>query len=146
MQRCDTKEQVIVEYDELAPCLICGNPVITASMGGLDICPNCDCGYFRNGKKISDDPHAIVYLVKHYAGIKDLIIPHVPTFQEVNNVATMLEARGTHLLVWELCKKYLELLPQLDMDLIKKQLSIEVKEGEISKAEMEKVLSGEVKG
>lgn len=36
-----------VEYDENAPCAICGEPVVEASMGGTDICPWCDCGYCR---------------------------------------------------------------------------------------------------
>ena len=40
-------EHVTVEYDELAPCRICGEPVIEASMGGTDVCPWCDCGRCR---------------------------------------------------------------------------------------------------
>lgn len=28
-----------VEYDENAPCIICGEPVVEASMGGTVICP-----------------------------------------------------------------------------------------------------------
>ena len=31
-------------YDPNAACRICGWPVINASVGGLDICPACDCG------------------------------------------------------------------------------------------------------
>jgi len=42
-----------VEYDENAPCRVCGLPVIEASMGGTDVCPWCDCGVFRNGDKFS---------------------------------------------------------------------------------------------
>jgi len=38
---------VDVEYDETAPCTICGEPVKAASMGGVDICPSCDCGKCR---------------------------------------------------------------------------------------------------
>jgi len=38
---------VQVEYDEKAPCKICGEPVGEASMGGTDICPACDCGHCR---------------------------------------------------------------------------------------------------
>lgn len=37
----------IVEYDENAPCIICGEPVVEASMGGTAICPSCDCGRCR---------------------------------------------------------------------------------------------------
>lgn len=36
-----------IEYDENAPCIICGEPVIGASMGGTVICPSCDCGKCR---------------------------------------------------------------------------------------------------
>lgn len=36
-----------VEYDENAPCIVCGEPVIAASMGGTVICPWCDCGNCR---------------------------------------------------------------------------------------------------
>lgn len=40
-------EEVKVEYDENAPCIICGEPVIGASMGGTNICGACDCGNCR---------------------------------------------------------------------------------------------------
>jgi len=40
-----------VEYDETAPCKVCGEPVGSASMGGVDICPSCDCGRWRDGRK-----------------------------------------------------------------------------------------------
>jgi len=36
-----------IEYDEKAPCLICSEPVIEASMGGTSICPWCDMGKCR---------------------------------------------------------------------------------------------------
>ena len=36
-----------VEYDENAPCIICGEPVIEASTGGTVICPWCDMGKCR---------------------------------------------------------------------------------------------------
>lgn len=42
-----------VDYDENAPCRICGLPVGEASTGGTDVCPSCDCGYFRDGERIS---------------------------------------------------------------------------------------------
>jgi len=37
----------VIEYDENAPCLICGEPVMEASMGGTAICPWCDMGKCR---------------------------------------------------------------------------------------------------
>lgn len=36
-----------VEYDENAPCIICGEPVVEASVGGTAVCPWCDCGHCR---------------------------------------------------------------------------------------------------
>ena len=40
-----------MDYDADAPCLSCGLPVEEASMGGTRICPACDCGQHRNGRK-----------------------------------------------------------------------------------------------
>lgn len=40
-----------VEYDEKAPCIWCGLPVESASMGGTNLCPACDCGVYRDGTK-----------------------------------------------------------------------------------------------
>ncbi|GAI81040.1 unnamed protein product [marine sediment metagenome] len=37
----------VVEYDENAPCIICGEPVVEASMGGTALCPWCDVGKCR---------------------------------------------------------------------------------------------------
>ena len=37
----------VIEYDENKPCLICGEPVLSASMGGPSICGSCDCGRCR---------------------------------------------------------------------------------------------------
>lgn len=42
-----------VEYDEKAPCIICGLPVENASVGGTVICPACDCGVYRDNTKIT---------------------------------------------------------------------------------------------
>lgn len=42
-----------IEYDENAPCRMCGLPVWEASMGGTDVCPWCDCGNYRNGEKFT---------------------------------------------------------------------------------------------
>lgn len=42
---------VAVEYDETAPCWCCGEPVGEASMAGTVVCPACDCGYHRDGRK-----------------------------------------------------------------------------------------------
>jgi len=103
MRRCDTKELVDVQYDETAPCLICGNPVINASMGGLDICPSCDCGYWRDGEKFNLVKDGM-YILKMYAHLK----PHVPTFKEVDNIAVAMSARGIHVREWEwACKAHL---------------------------------------
>ena len=40
-------QKFIVEYDENAPCIICGEPVMAASMSGTVICPACDAGICR---------------------------------------------------------------------------------------------------
>ena len=40
-------EDVAVEYDEMAPCRVCGLSVTEASMGGTDVCPWCDSGERR---------------------------------------------------------------------------------------------------
>lgn len=40
-------KEIKIEYDEKAPCIICGEPVVSASMGGTDICPWCDMGKCR---------------------------------------------------------------------------------------------------
>lgn len=42
---------VVVEYDENAPCRICGKPVVEASMGGTDVCSWCDTGFHRDGRR-----------------------------------------------------------------------------------------------
>lgn len=44
--------KLTVEYDETAPCRMCGLPVIEASTGGTDVCPWCDCGVYRDGTDI----------------------------------------------------------------------------------------------
>lgn len=38
-----------IEYDEKAPCIWCGLPVESASIGGTNLCPWCDCGVYRDG-------------------------------------------------------------------------------------------------
>ena len=43
-----SSENFVVEYDEEAPCRICGKPVVEASMSGTDVCPWCDCGKHRD--------------------------------------------------------------------------------------------------
>jgi len=48
-----TAGEIEIEYDENAPCTICGLPVIKASMGGTTICPWCDCGRHRNGDRFT---------------------------------------------------------------------------------------------
>jgi hypothetical protein len=39
----------LVEYDADAPCWMCVQPVVSASMGGTVICSWCDCGVHRDG-------------------------------------------------------------------------------------------------
>ena len=39
-----------VEYDPDAPCRICGEPVVYASVGGVDVCQWCDMGIWRDGR------------------------------------------------------------------------------------------------
>ncbi len=36
-----------MEYDEQSPCIVCGEPVLEASMGGTTLCPWCDMGICR---------------------------------------------------------------------------------------------------
>ena len=48
---CKNRTLIEIEYDENAPCKICGLPVGNASMGGTNICPACDMGKFRNGER-----------------------------------------------------------------------------------------------
>jgi len=40
-------DKIEIEYDDEAPCKICGEPVTGSSMGGTVICPWCDCGKCR---------------------------------------------------------------------------------------------------
>lgn len=44
-----------VEYDPDEPCWNCEEPVISASMGGTAICPWCDMGIRRDGKRLTFD-------------------------------------------------------------------------------------------
>lgn len=43
----EMKKSFYVEYDDESPCIICGEPVISASMGGTAICGWCDMGKCR---------------------------------------------------------------------------------------------------
>ena len=45
-------EEFNVEYDPTAPCIGCGLPVVEASMGGTVLCPWCDTGYDRYGRRV----------------------------------------------------------------------------------------------
>lgn len=113
MTRISDGELVDVPYDPTIACLICGNPVVNASIGGFDICPSCDCGYFRNGKKIENDPYASLYIFKRFADMKEKIIPKVWSFQEVHTIASLLAARGIHAIWYELsCQS-----PEYGMDI-----------------------------
>jgi len=46
-------KELKVEYDEKTPCIICGLPVGSASMGGTVVCPACDCGVYRDGTQMT---------------------------------------------------------------------------------------------
>jgi hypothetical protein len=90
-------------FDETAPCCVCGNPILDVSMGGLDICPHCDCGRDRQGKKY-DIVKDAVYLFKMFWHLK----PYIPTFDRVSDVAVALAAHGIHVKEFEdACKRYL---------------------------------------
>jgi hypothetical protein len=43
----EMKQSFTIEYEDTTPCIICGEPVISASMGGTAICPWCDMGKCR---------------------------------------------------------------------------------------------------
>jgi len=90
-------------FDETAPCCVCGNPVLDVSMGGTDICPHCDCGYDRTGKRY-DIAKDYMYILKQYYYLK----PDIPTFKQVNDVAVALAAHGIHVKEFEMaCKLFL---------------------------------------
>ncbi len=42
---------LMVTYEDKGACVVCGLPVISASMGGTVICPWCDCGVYRDGTR-----------------------------------------------------------------------------------------------
>jgi len=43
--------EVEVAYNANGLCRICHLPVVEASMGGTNVCPWCDCGVHRDGRK-----------------------------------------------------------------------------------------------
>ena len=62
----DTKQTV--EYDPNFPCVHCGFPVITASVGGTAVCPWCDSGVprpevelLRNQVVLDEDARRALY-------------------------------------------------------------------------------------
>ena len=61
----------MVEYDETAPCRVCGLPVIDASMGGTDLCPWCDMGKYRDGSGIPLEELEDVELLRKKAKEKE---------------------------------------------------------------------------
>ena len=66
----------MVEYDETAPCRVCGLPVGEASMGGTDVCPSCDCGLYRDGSPILT-PN-VVLIQQRAREIADALTPPMP--------------------------------------------------------------------
>jgi len=91
-----THKMYRIPYDETAPCSVCGNPVVTASMNGPTVCPSCDIGVWRNGSKF--DIAKTPYLLKDYAHLR----PHVPIFSEVHAIAFLMACRGIHAYEYEL--------------------------------------------
>tara|TARA_Y100000034_G_C6891777_1_gene410368 strand:+ start:680 stop:988 length:309 start_codon:yes stop_codon:yes gene_type:complete len=74
-------ERTEVVYDADAPCRICGEPVIEASMGGTNVCPWCDCGRERP----SDVPETSVAAIhstpfRRYGSIFAPADPSLPNF------------------------------------------------------------------
>lgn len=75
---------LIVDYDENAPCLGCGLPVVEASMSGTAVCPWCDTGRCRfspcgrvdtefdhdTGKIMSPKKHYEKYHADQMSGLK----------------------------------------------------------------------------
>jgi hypothetical protein len=59
--------RIEVEYDENAPCSICGLPIVSASMGGTDICSWCDCGRHRDGT-----PWTLKDYMKHVKKLRNI--------------------------------------------------------------------------
>ena len=57
-----------VEYDSEAPCIICGLPVMEASVGGTVICPWCDMGIHRDGSK------RLYYIIRANPAIRGKVI------------------------------------------------------------------------
>ena len=47
-----------VTYDPEAPCIACGLPVFEASVGGTMLCPWCDMGVTRDGRRQDLYPRA----------------------------------------------------------------------------------------
>lgn len=85
-----------IVFDETAPCIVCGNPVLSISMGGPGVCPSCDCGYWRDGSEW-DLQRDHIWILKQFRHLR----PHVPTFREVNDVAVALAAHGIRVDAWE---------------------------------------------
>jgi hypothetical protein len=66
--RLDDGERLVVTYDPASPCRICGLSVLEASVGGTDVCPWCDCGYYRDG---------CPWQLRHAAGGFMPLLPHL---------------------------------------------------------------------
>jgi hypothetical protein len=75
-----------VEYDETNPCRICGLPVMEASMGGIDVCPWCDCGNYRDGEKWTLEEASNYNLVKKRAREKEEIKEELEFQKEMKDV------------------------------------------------------------
>jgi hypothetical protein len=108
--KTDSGQEFPFYYDPRAPCSVCGNPVINLSMNGSTICPGCDCGIDRSGRR----PELFGQDIFRLRGYEHLR-PWVPTFQEVEAAYTMVSVRGVHVKEWEIANKILDDIEELSM-------------------------------
>lgn len=73
---------VEVEYDPLAPCIACGLPVVEASMGGTTLCPWCDSGIDRYGRRQELRPRAATAAEKALGKGPTVFAPRMATREE----------------------------------------------------------------
>lgn len=70
-----------VAYDENQPCICCGLPVLSASMGGTVVCSWCDCGHLRVNNNNNINPF------DKYSVIQSMIDKYWEYYIEFNEVA-----------------------------------------------------------
>lgn len=99
--KSDMSEWKDIEYDENAPCIVCGEPVIGSSMGGTVICGACDCGNCR------------------YCGMKTMVLR--PEIDEGRSKQRMLDHMKWHQdnnpdLVKEINEAHTRMMDRLDKE------------------------------